>query len=74
MIAADDIDYCCIGFIQHLAEVFRDNATHEHVMDMLTQVNDGVASMSEEEEVGYNQTPAPTTTLRYKWYLNPIQQ
>ena len=26
-------------FIQHLVEVFRDNATHEHVMDMLTQVH-----------------------------------
>jgi hypothetical protein len=26
-------------FIQHLVEVFKDNATHEHVMDMLTQVH-----------------------------------
>lgn len=61
-------------FIKNLFEVFRDHSTGEHVMDMLTQVNDKVASMSEEEEVEYSQTPAPTTTLRCKWYLNPIQR
>jgi hypothetical protein len=38
------------------------------------QVNNRVASRSEKEDKGYNQTPAPTVTLRYKWYLNPIQQ
>ncbi|XP_052081364.1 caspase-2-like [Mytilus californianus] len=57
-------------FIQCLEEVFRESASDEHVMDMLTQVNDKVASKSE-SMMGYNQTPAPSTTLRYKWYLNP---
>ncbi|XP_063409571.1 caspase-6-like [Mytilus trossulus] len=58
-------------FIQCLEEVFRESASEEHVMDMLTQVNDKVAAMSE-TMMGYNQTPAPSTTLRYKWFLNPL--
>ncbi|OPL07272.1 cell 3 death protein, partial [Mytilus galloprovincialis] len=58
-------------FIQCLEEVFRESASEEHVMDMLTQVNDKVASKSE-SMMGYNQTPAPSTTLRYKWFLNPL--
>lgn len=57
-------------YIENLVDVFREKASAEHVMDMLTMVNRRVAERS---ELGLNQTPAPTTTLRYKWYLNEPQ-
>lgn len=56
-------------FIQSLVDVFREKASEEHVMDMLTLVNSKVAEITE-DKLGLSQTPAPTTTLRYKWYLN----
>ena len=59
-------------FIYTLANVFKDNATKEHLIDMLTEVNRKVAAL----ELGggiYRQQPEPVTHLQKKLYLFPGQ-
>lgn len=50
-------------FVKCLVEVFKEKADLEHVLDMLTEVNNRMADR-------HNQIPNPTNTLRFKWYLN----
>ncbi|CAC5404575.1 CASP9 [Mytilus coruscus] len=49
-------------FVKCLVEVFKEKADLEHVLDMLTEVNNRMADR-------HNQIPNPTNTLRFKWYL-----
>ena len=57
-------------FIQNLVAIFRQYADKEHVLDLLTRVNEAVFSSVHRQGMR-TQVPSPTTTLRKKLYFWP---
>lgn len=61
-------------FIQEFVEVFQEQADEEHVMDMLTEINNRVCQRKHKDDLSESfcvQMPFPSSSLRKKWYLNP---
>ncbi|KAK3104537.1 hypothetical protein FSP39_004519 [Pinctada imbricata] len=55
-------------FIQDLVKVFTEHWHEEHILDLLTQVNQAVSKREDED---FAQIPFPSSSLTKKWYLNP---
>lgn len=58
-------------FIDSLVEVFYTMAHKEHLLDMLTMVNNRVATQYESATGAKKQMPAPVSTLTKKLYFRP---
>lgn len=64
-------------FIQEFVEVFQEQAYDEHVMDMLTEINNRVGKRKHKDDLSdamYVQMPFPASSLTKKWFLNPPPQ
>ena len=57
-------------YVRDLVEVLTKNASDEHLLDMLTMVNDKVSKRSASED-GYKQTSSVKTELRKKLFFKP---
>ena len=58
-------------FIQSLVSVFKEYADKEHIMEMMTRVNNKVYQHIHGTSYGQTQVPAPISTLRKKLYFWP---
>lgn len=61
-------------FIQEFVEVFQEQADGEHVLDMLTEINNRVGQRKHKDdssEATCVQMPFPASSLTKKWFLNP---